>query len=210
MREFSISLFSRFFLLSLARHYCMVRKVQLRPQTVSLQRLRDGKFHGFLAWRTWRRYCHDFQLVLRTSFQKGNTYLETTGKATFFSGLHSLEKMISNNPDFSITIFFKAVIVTQKRVKDGIGLNDFWRISKAIFNVGWPSFDITGQEGFQLPSSILSPLQLIRNLCKGVDVCLQSLQELSCFLQSLQGRDGSINSRSYHGKVKITSLKLSW
>ena len=118
------------------------------------------------------------------------------------------KKMISNNPDFSITIFFKAVIVTQKRVKDGIGLNDFWRISKAIFNVGCQSFDITGQEGFQLPSSILSPLQLIRNLCKGVDVCLQSLQELSCFLQSLQGRDGSINSRSYHGKVKITSLKL--
>ena len=123
------------------------------------------------------------------------------------------KKMISNNPDFSITIFFKAVIVTwrkQKRVKDGISLNDFWRISKAIFNVGCQSFDITGQEGFQLRSSILSPLQLIRNLCKGVDVCLQFLQGLNCFLQSLQGRDSSINSRSYHGKVKITSLKLSW
>ena len=47
--------------------------------------------------------------------------------------------MIGNNFNFNFTIFFEAVFVTrreQKRIKDGIGFNDLWRISKAIFNVG--------------------------------------------------------------------------
>ena len=54
--------------------------------------------------------------------------------------------MIGNNVHFNLAIFLEAVSgakEVQGSFKDGIGFYDFWRISKAIFDVGSQGFQLS-------------------------------------------------------------------